>query len=385
MVRVFLLIVAHFLLGSAFAQSGGPFVSVPAGGAPMPHYFYSTNNRVSGNAMVGPADERGPRNFTYAALKIQGYIVKDFFHLPGEPQPMSIGLEAVFDSTVFASGTWVTITFVAFDSYGDEYLDSDMAQVKNRIALAQLDQWNDFEYTDSIEQTNQMMANMGWDIDELSGPLWDPDDLNAHFTGAVIYHLSTDGYWAEVEGFGTYLYHVTDNWDEVFAQQLPSGGVPNYLTWRVLSNGTDYPPRNSTNVPPVTFAFLDACYLGISSEFNTILYPWWTSYGTFAENMAFVGYSDKVRVLGAPGAARSLFNYLSAGYVVDEARELFFRDNIIEWEQGNDYWVVHLGEGQNEDTVVDSNQEMKLWGDPNTRVRWVYTGDESLAEEAWYR
>lgn len=315
MARVSLLILAHFLWVSALAQSGGPFCSVPAGGGPMPFYFYSTNNRASGNAMVGPADERGPRYFTYAALKIQGYVVKDFVYVPGEPQPMSIGLEAVFDSTVFASGSIVAVQFEALDSYGVAYTDIDWAPVKNKIGLAQLDEWNGNPLTDGIEETNQKMSNLGWQIEELSHYLWSTSELADLFAGSGIYHVSTHGYWQYLNPLGWVLAHMTDEGDDIFARQLssPFNAEPNYETWRTTMNGSGYPPFNSTAMPPVTLAFLDACTIGGTSEYNTILLPWLTSYGDFVVNQAFLGYPYSVRIKGSPYAARILFNYLREG------------------------------------------------------------------------
>lgn len=136
MVRAWTLLSCFVAAICSHAQSGGPFCSVPAGGAPMPHYFYSTNNHVSGNAMVGPADERGSRYFVYACLKVGGYIVDEYIHILGEPQPMSIGGEATFDSTVFGNGS--SLLFASRQSTATESSMRPRTPLRSRTRSASL-------------------------------------------------------------------------------------------------------------------------------------------------------------------------------------------------------------------------------------------------------
>lgn len=375
MVRALTLLFSIVATTFAGAQpSGGPFCAVPAGGAPMPPYFYSTNNHVSGNAMVGPADGRGPRYFVYACLKVGGYTVDEYIHIVGEPQPMSIGGEATFDSTVFGNGTQLVVRFEAIDSYGVVYEAEDSAPVKNKIGLAQVDEWNDYLNTDGIERTRVLMENLGWDIHELSTMDWNPADLYDLFSGAGIYHIGVHG---DVDR------HWTDNWDEVLAQPFMINAIPNYFDWRASMNGTGLPPHNSTNIPPVTFAFLDSCYAGTNSDFfESILLPHMTSYGEYVENMCLIGYPQAVMVAGHDVAAHDLFLKLREGVVATKAREEFLDSNLARWIANPlSIYVVTISWGN----IVDDESEMHLYGDPNTRVRWVYTGDENFAEEMWFK
>ena len=359
----------------SYAQSTGPFCSVPAGGAPMPHYFYSTNNHISGNAMVGPTDERGPRYFVYACLKVGGYIVDEYIHILGEPQPMSIGGQATFDSTVFGNGTQLVVRFEAVDSYGVVYEAQDSAPVKNKIGLAQVDEWNGYSNTDGIEETRLAMQNLGWDTHELSTADWDPVDLRTLFTGSGIYHVATHGLITQ---------HLTDNWDDVLAEpDLLFPYFPNYVDWRASINGNGYPPHNSTDIPPVTFAFLDACHAGTTNAFNSILLPHMTSYGEFVENMCLIGYWGSVFVAGHSSAAKLLFSDMREGVTAWNARAYFLYANWQRWIANND--DLHVVRIDSWDNVVNADYEMRLWGDPNTRIRWVYTGDEYLADEGWFR
>lgn len=217
------------------------------------------------------------------------------------------------------------------------------------------------------------MENLGWDIHELSTMDWNPDDLYPLFSGSGIYHLGAHG---DIDR------HWTDNWDEVLAQPFVIDAIPNYVDWRANMNGTGLPPHNSTNIPPVTFAFLDSCYAGTNNDFNSILLPHWTSYGEYVQNMCLIGYPQAVMVAGDDSAAHDVFLQLREGVVAAKAREAFLSSNKLRADAN--LLAPHIVRISFYNPV-DEVPEMHLWGDPNTRVRWVYTGDESLAEEMWFR
>ncbi len=358
----------------SYAQSTGPFCSVPAGGAPMPHYFYSTNNHISGNAMVGPPDERGPRYFVYACLKVGGNIVDEYIHILGEPQPMSIGGAATFDSTVFGNGTQLVVRFEVVDSYGVVYEAQDSAPVKNKIGLAQVDEWNGFVIWDAIQQTREAFDNLGWEIVELSHGSWDPSDLSVTFGGSGLYHISTHGFPDR---------HLSDSWDDVFPNMPP---FPSYSIWREQFNGVGYPPHNWTFMPPVTMAFLDCCWTGETDAFWWMLWPWRTTYSEMPENMCLLTYNGSIAISYHPWAARRIFGRMREGDTAGLAREYFLDKNEQAFDAQQYGEVVFVVRSLNPTTwdAVRSS-DMPLYGDPYTRLRWVYTGTHELAEEIWYR
>ncbi|HEY3414446.1 MAG TPA: hypothetical protein VGM51_15515 [Armatimonadota bacterium] len=117
-----------------------------ATGSPPP-YFSGTNCRVRGSATrpyftVGG----GPKNLTHAWLLVNNEVVNEWpnpnppptppgqFPPSRDPQP-SVDLSATFDSTHFADGSDITVTYRVVDDHQTEHEISTTATAKNRALL----------------------------------------------------------------------------------------------------------------------------------------------------------------------------------------------------------------------------------------------------------
>lgn len=119
---------------------------------------------------------------------------------------------------------------------------------------------------------------------------------------------------------------------------------------------------------PITIALVDGCDVGADSDYMwSFLYPATNMYSfPFVENQAAVGWNGSVSQVHAAGRVGVFWNTLEDGLTVGEATQLM-----------DDY---------EHSTQAPYDGHAVVHGDPFTRFRTVYTGDDTVpVSPYWYR
>jgi hypothetical protein len=135
------------------------------------------------------------------------------------------------------------------------------------------------------------------------------------------------------------------------------------------------PPFNPTGNPPIAFVFVDACNTGIGPEFlPAFCYPEKNFYSDGAiEDQAQMGWLWRVENDVLDDVAQVFWHHCSAGRVLEYCRA-----------KAQDKYFEQAG------YEPGGPQVLRLYGDANTRLKDVYTGDDSYvpaigANRRWFR
>ena len=150
-----------------------------------------------------------------------------------------------------------------------------------------------------------------------------------------------------------------------------------YWNGREVANGDGLAPFNSTGHPFVTFALLDSCHSGSTLEFEALMYPFLDGYDLmYCKDQAVVGWPGCTFILQSRHTTWWFFHKLRIGWTVWEALMNFLDEN---WFNNNPVYI-HMAYN-----LVDDLTECTLMGDVWTRIKRVYTGNDSVAPGVWFR
>lgn len=396
--------VAFFLLGiQGFAYHTGPIQITSGGFADLPEYWSGTNCVLEFSCQV----EADPGEPAPVAGMIWGY---DFL-LNGEmvgswrkgllqPYVLSVADTVQFDSSHWSHGTSVVATVIVYATDGTQTHQSDALIVKNRLALAvQKDGLADSQHS----QISSSWLSRNYAVTTLANTTWTKSDLREHLLNATGFSILTHGAWDTISGA-----RLVDN------NHIPGGPNPDF--WRLYDsvahggffsaesariqaigegstpNDSVLPPYNQGS-PVIGISFLGSCesnhdygfHLGLSWPLGTRYYP---EPFYFDLNEATVGYSslpDERHPKFGPMAYSELafWTWLADGFTASEARD----EALAEYNSV----VASSGSGgppgSSSQPVELEIEDLELWGDANARLKSVYTGAASTADDRgdWFR
>ncbi len=339
-----------------FAQAQWSYgIFVPQDG-PMPNYWSGTNCRASGWAQVGEP-------IFAAELSLNGEIVNSWECDPEDVPPMVFSLKAMFDSSHFANGTTVEVTFsvFTFPTGWWEISSNPDPVVKNKLMI--------FEHPDPeiapnpSYTVNVQMSGKNYAIFLQNGGNWFEAD-----------------YWNALNGSSAVFYggHGTtnDHWDSLdFGMDAGE-----YETKRTIQIGSGLPPFNSTGAPPVFFCHIVACGCGNTNNFKTVLYPYYMGWGgPYLEDQALLAHRYSVYLAEYYGIASRIWMPMSTGATAYRAVAEFSQyitDNPDEY---------HTEQNNQLRSMVPSDLNLVCGPDNGTmRIKSVYTGT-NVASIGWYR
>ncbi len=333
----------------ASAQPGGFGIQIPAGGGPMPNYWSGTNCRASGGAQIGEP-------IWAAHLFLNGELVYEWIAPDPETYPLSIALKVMFDSSHFANGIPVEVTFIVWGVFTGMHVGQSNPDpiVKNKLMMFEHD---DPDITpDAAPLVSDLMTGRNYGLFLRTLGPWTDDN----YWGAL--NAGTDGntnaaFYAGHGGPGNHDACVPPH-------MLPE----NYETHRISDIGTGLPPFNSTGRPPVFFLHLVACECGKTSDFKTALWPYYMGWGgPYLEDQALLGYKECVKLAEERGLAEKIWEYLAVGHTAFNAVETF--KQFLAANPG----VFHSSDIHGTRNMVAA--DVKLYGDGAMRLKTVYTGN----------
>jgi hypothetical protein len=271
----------------------------------------------------------------------------------------------MFDSSFFSNGTDVTVKVEGWNQHGGYATASQSVVVKNRIVA-----FNDTEFEETAGGSGsaelfQHMAGLGYGWEE-PGPGWTSDNVSARLQNPGIWYVNSHG--------GSDL-HATDVPDDAFFAQGPNMYAYDYA--RESWNGTNLPPFNSTGDPYVAYAQLDACCCGVNGLFQTVLYPYFDAYDNQnIVDQAVLSWPGDVYISEAENRVWWMFGAMRYGATAWAAAAAMIATN------SNNNHRVRIHTTTN---LVDSWEEVKLQGDPFTRIKTVYKPSHLATGLTWYR
>lgn len=337
-------------------------IYIPGPGAPMPNYWSGTNCRASGWAQVG-----GP--IYSAELFLNGELVNewDIGNPIEEEAPWTMILEAMFDSSHFANGTPVEVTFRVLTYMGWQEGSSELDPiVKNKLMM--------FEHPDSgidpdaAPLVASLMSGKNYFLHLVNGGAWSEGD-----------------YFASLDGSNAVLYAGHGSPASHQAGTLTDSMTPaEYETARISHKGSGIPPFN-TGAPPVNFCHLLACNCGDTNAFATVCYPYYMAWGgPWMENQALMAYKVYIPEKQLSEHAALIWNKLAEGQTARHTRDWF--DEIWLEENPGEFRVWDEHPGPLRDMAPgDLALYCNYGGDQGAmRLKSVYTGTQ-VAPIGWYR
>lgn len=344
-----------------------------------PYYHSGTNCRAGIVIVVDPIEPATVVEMLEARLYIAGNLVKSWTN----PAPLEggravfplIGLEARFDSTHFPTGHNIRVRMEATDTAGRTYSGHYDALAKNAATVWQHRTMNGHVTTNSapvVQSFLQVFLNSV----QVTTQWWSGEDVMAKLKDSTVHYVNTHGgiqYYDDNSGSeeeSDIAVYGTSNFPNVYVT---------YAEERPNTHGTGYAPYNSTGNPPVSFAFIDSCNSCTDNEFTAMFWPFQDHYGDWVVNQAVLGWA----VYAADTSSMSCNTFVWDSLVAKRKTVWDTRRKFFEWNASEQ--KVYFFDANNELQLVLSEEQLRIWGDFYTRVRGVYTGDNSLAEEVWYR
>ncbi|MBX7132006.1 MAG: hypothetical protein K1X67_04930 [Fimbriimonadaceae bacterium] len=337
----------------AEAQPWANGIYIPGPGMSMPNYWSGTNCRASGWAQVGEP--------IYAAeLKLNGVVVNNWLmgDDPEEEPPMNFSLAAMFDSSHFANGTPVEVTYRIW-SYptGWQEASSGIDPLAQNMLMMYEHPDDDLD-PDAAPLVSQLMYGKNYLLALVNGGSWSETDYFNTLDGsnAVFY-----------AGHGT-PYDHDDAW-------TPTGHMltSEYYTHRVSQKGSGIPPFN-TGAPPVNFCHLLACNCGDTNGFITVCYPYYMAWGgPWMENQALMAYGVYVLLKQLAQHAYLIWSKLAEGRTAWKTQQWF---NVV-WLEENPEQLVVSDDGESERFMKPGDLALycNYNGDHGAmRLKTVYTG-----------
>lgn len=335
----------------------------------MPYYFTGTNSKASGSVY-------GNAPIEHCYLYIGGEVAKEW-HADSSEMPMSMGLSVVFDSTEFPTnfegGVNLTVKILATDVNGFPYSDEDFAPVMNRA------------FTYDYPEADGYQDWPGYVVDHLL-------DLNTNYASTYRADETWPKQVMEEDWQNTALIFIMNHAEENTLRDAlgqPIYGVsqnpPSVLGWRQSINGTGLPPYNSSHKPYVTFVDLSGCEANQSNKFKAFFYPDFDWYGGHFEDQAVFGWSLFVAADEGEVRADHLWPHLLSGRTVHWARDSLVQD-CIDHDQNSDDGSLLISVSLNAINWrgVETSDDCPVWADFYTRIRGVYTGDDTWPPD-WKR
>lgn len=303
-------------------------------------------------------------------------------------EPMLDWEQAVmWDSTVFAFGSFPETRVVILDSEAEFWERSHSAPVINRALL--------FGRYDLEEEPVSFINIPGyytfgdenWNSVKVSRPLLESINCDCAFdttfwSGSLVLQTMPTCTVIHLHSHGDEL----DIWDDQNdytldypnnPPQLPGRSIMPMTAYsphvalhpqRVLDHGTGPPPFN-TGWPPITLAFMDACCTGLNQAYSAaLLYPYGNAYTglwqEFPENQAQCGYRFKFKLKYTRECNSEFWGALADGFSVDYARR-----------------EAHAAYSDGPKAAEDF---MSVWGDWKAKLTGVYDGEDDPSG-SWYR
>lgn len=361
---------------AAPAASGGGNPRLPAMAAPLgltlPNYFSGTDSRFS--VSTGIFGNNIGYNWFKVTMTCNG---ESLSHEVTLTYPNNLyynqhaNISAMFDSSHFPDGATVTVTAQVTDVFGNYYAPkSASTSVKNKVLIAEHPDLIDGAETTSAEFIGQ---NYGQNL--LDNGFWTPSAYFQQMNGCNVIYGSVHGNVDE---------HASGNYPSATApDRVYTGAVsyspprsPNYDVERASQLGTGYPPFNSTSQPPIKFMFLYACLCGSTNNFIRACWPYdnyygeWGAYGPWGVNQSVVDYFVEANTADAGRTAHHFMGKMLGGYLAEDAIAAVIAASATETIQVSD----------NVSPLVwrrPVRDDFRVWGDPYTRVKTVYTYDSS--------
>jgi|GEM_PF-1692871 len=358
-------------IGCAALSFAGVGFRFPATGD-MPKYFSGANNRASAKATV---------NGTTLGITRWELWLNDQKTAEADVPPGPLGLylhevapAIMFTSTKFPPGTNISIVLKVWTTDGPDPVEAWSAPVpkKDIAAIFGRSEWEDPPTAPpaGAHATKPHVQSANYDVSRFFvSPGWNTANVQEALGECSLFYAHTHG---DVEKFQTDL-------DEQFVWAMATYGDPNVLALRTAAIGSGLPPFNSTEKPPITIAFMDACETGATDSFSSaFLFPSRNAYSPMkVENQAYVGWvvSPDVEVSGS--ASDAFWGSLAAGSTVLSARKAVFVRLI---EEGHS----DIDPGLLTNEIMDSF--LRIHGDEFTRLHSVYTGNGNLQlGSQWWR
>ena len=331
----------------------------------MPKYWSGTNCRASGSAQIGEP--------IYAAeLWLNSERVYRWDAPDPDVLPMSMSLKVMFDSSHFAYGTTVEVTFRVWG------LITGMREVRSTPDPMVANKLMMFEHKDA-----------GFTPDAVP-------EVQSLMSGSLYYQIPINGgtwadstYFAALNGSNAVFYAGHGNDFEHLASDEDPGTTMSWLDYQLKRTdqiGTGIPPFNS-GAPPVNFCHIVACNCGDTSNFIKVCYPYHMAWGgPVMEDQALMAYKVFIRMGDVSIHANTIWNKLAQGWTAAYTKAWF--DSI--WLDENPgtlrVWDVYPG------TIRDmAPGDLALYyeyggsGDGGAmRLKTVYTGSNVLPI-GWYR
>jgi hypothetical protein len=352
----------------------------------MPLYFSSTNARISARAWLN----NNSQGFESFRLKLNGEVVYGRTFDPEQGElPSSWRAHVMFDSTHWGANTTSCVVRLEAKEVGQPEQHAEATiPIKNRAAGYIL---SHFVATgDSLTPTMDALEAMGYvNQAEVSAPNWTAAQCLGDVASCTIFYVASHGHF--VQPGKSYFTDGTAGLNEVPpgtpVYSLVAPGSSNEVKpVREAAVGSSLPPAqlppfNPTGNPPIAFAWVDSCntaLLPTSDEFlQAFCYPLQNRYlPGQVENQAEMGWDSPVFNGAMPVFATHFWSQMSTGKTVEQARMIAQAQTEAWFEQSYDNNVLA--------------SETRLFGDPFTRLRHVYTGTGQLAPapsggSPWFR
>jgi hypothetical protein len=161
-------------------------------------------------------------------------------------------------------------------------------------------------------------------------------------------------------------------------QSFQSGNGLDIWDYNILSRrqsaipSGQLPPANSSGIPPFNIVWSDTCSMEFFNLSSAFLWPSRNQYAPVVENQSYFGYDVAVPIL-FPWYDLAQFT-LARWWVGDTAHKVrdFAAQAIVTIGWQAQYWP----------SFHDSH--LVQLGNPHTRMRDVYTSDDSLPSTSWY-
>lgn len=339
----------------------------------MPYYFSGTACRATATIVPFQVPASGYEYVRRARLYVNNVLVDSYDQVPGEPIPMSVSMAAMFDSTYFQHGTLCTVKAEYWDNLETYYHAESQSLIRNSALMAAYPEPEHYSARFFAEQC------FAWPsfYPALMGGAWDPQQFVDAMNERSIIFVSTHGYYEtffagkEWVGDITYTTYVKPSGPNTYILGYPAwlqstSVEPN----RIAQMGGGLPPYNTTQNPPITFAFIISCVTGATNAFSTFLHPYQNAYGGWCEDQAWTGFACELYLKEYEGISRVVFSRLSGGHTIAKAREKLIASDPPFTNASSDKPLVE--------------DDMPIYGDTHTRVRSVYTGDDT-APIGWFR
>lgn len=364
--KLWLFGVSVVLCGVTEAQIGGAGVWVPGYQEPMPKYWTGTLNLAKGSAV----SEGGWIDKAILWIRKDGgnwQQVRQWTDDPDPGGPMAMGLSVAFDSTHFNDGDLVFVKYQVLD-YVYGYLPTNKEATASAVVHnnAFIYQHSGYE-SDGATPARDSLSSMSYDaLKRAQG--WAPSIVELDTYDAAVFYFHAHGDPTLIS-------------DYLGMKIFPS----DVLDWREQTNGSGYPPQNSTGRPLTQYVHLDACSAAYDNSYANWFWPYYRVDfpGGPCINQAVFGYAGSTLCNERVMQAGLYWPKLEAGRTVVEMRDDLVLYCQFRWLWYNEHYI-HVERPAGTWWHVDEASDCPIWGDWYTRLKGVYTGNTTWPP-GWHR